>query len=133
MRFLDTRTHGVLDYLIGAVLIAAPWLFGFALHGVETWAPVTLGALLILYSMFTDYEFSVVRRIPMRIHLGLDIAGGAVLAASPWLFGFSEYVFVPHLAVGLLEAGAAAVTQKHPSRRGMNAAHSRSHPGMWSR
>jgi hypothetical protein len=28
MRFIPTSVHGVLDYLIGALLIIAPWLFG---------------------------------------------------------------------------------------------------------
>lgn len=30
MRFIPTKIHGVLDYIAGLALIAAPWLFGFA-------------------------------------------------------------------------------------------------------
>jgi hypothetical protein len=30
MRIISTRTHGVIDHLTGLLLIAAPWLFGFA-------------------------------------------------------------------------------------------------------
>ena len=30
MRFIPTQIHGGLDYLIGVILIIAPWLFGFA-------------------------------------------------------------------------------------------------------
>ena len=37
----------------------------------------------------TDYELCVMRVIPLPVHLEIDIAFGALLAASPWLFGFS--------------------------------------------
>ncbi len=30
MRFIPTRIHGMMDYLMGVLLIVAPCLFGFA-------------------------------------------------------------------------------------------------------
>lgn len=115
MRFIPTRIHGMLDYIIGLLLIAAPWLLGFAGGGAETWVPVILGAGVILYSLFTDYELGMVRKLSMPAHLTMDGLGGALLAVSPWLFGFAGYVWVPHLVVGLLEIGAALFTHKVPS------------------
>lgn len=117
MRFIPTRIHGMLDYAMGILLIAAPWLFGFADGGAETWVPVILGAGALLYSMMTDYELGAVRTISMPTHLWLDAAAGLLLAASPWLFGFSDLVWAPHLVLGLLELGAALMTKKTPSRR----------------
>jgi hypothetical protein len=114
MRVIPTRTHGILDYLLGAILIVAPWLLGFADGGPEQWVPVILGAGVILYSLLTRYELGVARVIPMATHLGLDIVGGALLAASPWLFGFADDVWVPHLVLGLIEIGTALMTQKTP-------------------
>jgi hypothetical protein len=114
MNLIPTRVHGVLDYGMGLLLIAAPWLFGFAHHGAETWVPVVLGAGVILYSIFTRYELGLVRVIPMTGHLALDIGGGIFLAASPWLFGFADVVYWPHVIFGLLEIGAAAMTQRTP-------------------
>ena len=32
-----------MDYLMGILLIASPWLFGFDRGGAETWVPVILG------------------------------------------------------------------------------------------
>lgn len=121
MHFLSTRLHGALDYLMGALLIAAPWLFGFAdeANDAATWVLVALGAGVILYSLFTNYELGLVRKIPMPIHLLLDISGGALLAVSPWLFGFADEVWLPHLVLGLLEVGAALVTERAPGRESM--------------
>jgi hypothetical protein len=115
MRFIPTRTHGVLDYLIGALLMGAPWWLGFAAGGAETSLPVVLGAAILIYSVFTDYELGLVRKMPMAVHLTLDLAGGALLATSPWLFGFAHWVWAPHLIVGLFEIGASLLTRTQPA------------------
>ena len=115
MRFLPTRVHGVLDYLMGVLLIASPWIFDFARGGAETWVPVILGAGAIVYSLLTDYELGISRSISMRTHLTLDMWSGILLATSPWLFGFHEYVYMPHLVLGILEIGASLVTERTPS------------------
>jgi hypothetical protein len=104
-----------MDYLMGALLIAAPWLFDFADGGAETWVPVILGAGAIVYSLMTDYELGASRTISMRTHLTLDLLSGILLAASPWLFGFADYVYEPHLILGILEIGAALMTKRVPS------------------
>jgi hypothetical protein len=114
MRFIPRRVHGFLDYAMGMLLIIAPWLFGFAAGGAETWVPVILGAGAIGYSLLTDYELGVVRQIPMTAHLGLDAGSGIILAASPWIFGFAEIVYLPHLVLGLVEIGAALTTERTP-------------------
>ena len=112
----------MMDYLIGVLLIMAPWLFNFDHEGAETWVPVLLGAGVILYSLFTDYELGMVRRIAMPTHLMLDLGGGLLLALSPWVFGFSDYVWQPHLIVGLLEIGTSLMTRRVPDT-GHRAAH----------
>ena len=115
MRFIPTRVHGLLDYLVGLLLIAAPWVFNFARGGAETWVPVVLGAGALVYSVFTDYELGLVRRLPMGAHLTPDLLSGILLAASPWLFGFSEFVYMPHLVLGVLEVGASLMTKTAPA------------------
>lgn len=115
MKIISTRVHGVLDYVVGAFLIAVPWLLDFARGGAETWIPVVLGAAAIIYSLITDYEYSVAKKLPMKSHLTLDLLSGIVLAASPWIFDFNEYVYLPHLILGLFEIGASLMTETVPS------------------
>jgi hypothetical protein len=116
MRFIPTRIHGVLDYLMGVVLIAAPFILGFsdADNRAAVYLPVVLGIGVIVYSLMTDYELGAARIIPMTGHLALDIGSGVLLAASPWLFGFANEVFWPHLIFGVLEIGAGLFTQTTP-------------------
>ncbi len=116
MRVINTRMHGYMDYIMGILLIASPWIFDFYAGGAETWVPVFLGASAIIYSLLTDYELGVSRTISMRTHLTLDIVSGILLAASPWIFGFSERVWEPHLILGLLEIGTALMTKTKPVR-----------------
>jgi hypothetical protein len=114
MKVIDTKTHGYLDYLMGTLLIASPWIFDFYRAGVESWVPMILGAGTILYSLFTNYEMGLVKSLSMKTHLGLDYLAGALLAASPWIFGFADFVFWPHLILGVLELLATSMTQMEP-------------------
>lgn len=114
MKLISTRAHGYLDYIVGVLLIAAPWLFHFARNGAETWVPVFLGIAIIVYSLLTNYEVGVSRVISMRTHLTLDMLGGIFLAVSPWLFGFVNYIWQPHLIVGLLIIGVVMITKPEP-------------------
>lgn len=114
MRFISTRTHGVLDYVVGALLIVVPYILGFADGTAAQWVPQVLGLVAIGGALMTDYELGLMRVIPMPVHLGIDIASGALLALSPWLFGFSDRVFWPHLLVGIMEIGAGLTTRTAP-------------------
>jgi hypothetical protein len=90
MRFIPTKFHAPLDYIVGVALIASPWIFQLSDLTAATVIPIVLGIGLILYSLFTDYELGVWRMFPMAVHNLIDIAAGAFLAASPWLFGFAD-------------------------------------------
>lgn len=114
MRFIPTRTHGVLDYVVGALLIVVPYLLGFADGTAAQWVPQLLGLVAIGGAMLTDYELGVMRVIPMPVHLMIDIGSGVLLALSPWLFGFADRVFWPHLIVGIMEIGAGLTTRTVP-------------------
>jgi hypothetical protein len=104
MRFIPTRFHAPLDYIVGAVLIAAPWIFQFSEDTAATAISVVLGIGLIAYSLFTNYELGIWKVAPMAVHNLIDIVAGAVLALSPWLFGFADEganYWVPFVVIGV--------------------------------
>jgi hypothetical protein len=107
--------HGILDYLVSAFLIASPWIFGFANGDIEMWLPIIIGVATIIMSLFTDYELGVVKMLGWRMHLMMDTLTGLLLAVSPWLFGFSDEVWAPHLIIGLLEIGVVLMSSTQPS------------------
>jgi SPW repeat len=104
MRFIPTKFHAPLDYIVGVALIAAPWIFQFSDVTAATAVSIVLGIGLIGYSLITDYELGVWKVAPMAVHNLIDVVAGAFLAASPWIFGFADEsanVWVPHVVVGL--------------------------------
>ncbi len=127
IRFIPTSVHGVLDYLVGIALIAAPWLFGFAyVGGIAVYLPIILGIGLILYSLLTRYELGLpgIKFIPMPYHLVIDFIAAVLLAVSPFLFGFSSKplnVWLPHLIVGIVVILVVLVSQTHPKMMAMTA------------
>lgn len=114
MRMISTKTHGMLDYLTGATLLAAPKALG--LDDVPTAARVLqmAGAGAAAYSLLTDYELGALKLLPMPAHLAMDTASGVLLASSPWLFGFAgngRRYWLPHVLVGTTEVLAALTTR----------------------
>ncbi|TDU73152.1 SPW repeat-containing protein [Prosthecobacter fusiformis] len=106
MKPIPTSVHGMLDYPVGLLLLAAPNLFGFADQGgAAVLVPRLIGVIVIVQSLMTRYEAGVIKVLPMKIHLMNDYLAGALLLFSPWLFGFADSpvnVWVPHVAAGLV-------------------------------
>jgi hypothetical protein len=119
MRFLPTRIHGILDYLWSVLLASLPWLAGFDLRDRESWVCWVFAAGAAVYSLLTDYEVGVVPVLSMPVHLGLDAAGGLLLAASPWALGFAGRVWAPHFAFGLFSVFAGLVTRLQARRHAL--------------
>jgi hypothetical protein len=104
MRFIPTKFHAPLDYIVGVALIAAPWIFQFSDVSAAAVVSIVLGIGLIAYSLLTDYELGVWKVAPMAVHNVIDVVAGGFLAASPWIFGFADEsanVWAPHVIVGL--------------------------------
>ena len=115
MRFIPRTFHGFLDYTVGLFVAALPRLFGFP-PGLSRTIPLVLGLGALVYSILTDYELGLIRVIPFRIHLLIDLFSGLVFLAAPLLFQLPTNVSGPYLAVGLFEISAALLT--NPRVRG---------------
>jgi len=106
---IPSKTHAILDYLVGMLLIAAPWLLGFADDSAAT---ISSGDFDIIVRILTNYEYSLAKVIPYRIHLTIDFIAGALLLVSPWLFGFSDRIYLPHVILGAFEIVAVLLSRK---------------------
>ena len=88
---IPLAVHGVLEYLGAALLIAAPFLFGFSDDGAPTAVAIVGGlAVLILGASTKGFPTSVIKSIPLTVHVALDYALAALFIASPFLFTFSD-------------------------------------------
>jgi hypothetical protein len=111
----------MMDYLVGVLLIAAPWIFQYADESsAAKWISIVAGVAMIGMSAVTDYEGGFVARlVPMKTHLMTDAVLGIFLAISPWLFGFADQganAWAPFVLIGLGEIAAAATTDPDPAQ-----------------
>jgi hypothetical protein len=113
---IPSSVHGFFDYFLGLGAIVAPWLFGFAHVVPARLVMQTQGLAVLLYSLFTDYEWGLVRVLRFPSHLLLDFLGGLMLVASPSLLGFRHFGRT-HVALGLLELAITLLTRRRAFAR----------------
>ena len=105
IQFVSPTLHGVLDYAAGGALILVPALTGFPdTAPLALGISVAFGAVLITYSLLTDYAYGVLPMVSYRGHLALDLSAAASFLGLPFLFGFEG------LVAAYFWANAAAVT-----------------------
>jgi hypothetical protein len=114
IRFIPTSVHSAVDHVVGPALVLAPTLLRLGRTSPEGLTARAVGGVEAFYSNLTDYELSAKNVVPLKVHLVLDAVGGATLALVPRLTGArkrGKKHWVPHLAVGALEIGMAALTK----------------------
>ena len=118
LRFVPTRVHGVLDYVHGVALLAAPELLQTKDEPRAALVSRIAGGGATAYTLMTDFELGAVKVIPVPVHLMLDAASGVLLAGAPWLLGYAKggaRYWLPHALVGGSEVFAAVATKTEPS------------------
>jgi hypothetical protein len=119
---ISSKTHGIIDLVVGAAFIAAP----FILNALDDRAGSrqrsnaskallpSLGAGILAETMMTRYEFGAVKALPMRSHLRLDYGLAAFMMAAPWLLNMDNRVKIPLTIVGAASLGIALFTEQEP-------------------
>ena len=108
---ISSFTHGILDYLTGILLVASPWIFQFDNVRAESSIAWTFGGALLLLSVMTDYELSLLRFVPLPIHRFCDLLFGILLVGAPIHFATSTIPSVIFIGAGLMEFGGALFTR----------------------
>lgn len=90
MRFVTKTIHAWLDYPVAFALITLPFLLGLGTEQPLALAisPI-VGAAAFLLTVFTDHDFGVIRVLPYRLHLAVDLAVGVLFLALPFALGFT--------------------------------------------
>ena len=118
-RPIDSTLHGATDYMVGTLLTTAfPRMVG--VEGTRSARQIrTSGAVHAAYSTMTDYPLGIVKAIPFKVHLALDLVGAVALAATPFVTGQwkkGRKHWVPHVGLALFELNSLVMTD--PTGRG---------------
>ena len=79
---ISTKTHAFLDYMTIAKFLLLPRVMGFS--RTVTNGMTAVGLVKLAYTLLTNHEGGVCKVLPMKAHLAMDVAGGAMLCALPF-------------------------------------------------
>lgn len=110
------KTHSFLDYFFSLFLVMCPLLFGFSNDlPVARNVFVTIGFVMFFYSVVTDYLHSLVKWIPVPVHLALDLCAGLALFIAPSVFNYrtamNSGLTLLHLVSGLMSIALVVFTR----------------------
>ncbi|WP_341705364.1 SPW repeat protein [Ferrovibrio sp.] len=92
------------NMILGALMVASPWLFGYApLEGA------TMNAVIIGFLVFALSALSLTLLDDWEAYISAGL--GVWLILSPWLLGFALYdpARLAHLAIGILVVAVAVL------------------------
>ncbi len=81
--------HGIAEYGVGALSIAAPFLLSFD-SDAATVVSILLGAAIIVLGFVTASPTGVARNLPIASHVVLDYVASLFMIVSPFVFGFTD-------------------------------------------
>jgi predicted ABC-type exoprotein transport system permease subunit len=86
---IPSFVHGLLEYAVAVLFIAAPFLFSFD-SDTATAVAIVAGVLVLIVAATTAMSTGLIKEIPVQAHVVLDYLLAILLIASPFLFGFDE-------------------------------------------
>lgn len=110
VKLISPKVHGIIDYLSVPLLLAAGPLFRFG--GLPAEITSTVAGIALVISAFTAYPLGLVKMIPFKIHLMIDIVVGLAFIAAPFILRFDDFsarwFFVGFGLVALSVAGVSS-------------------------
>ena len=101
IKFISPSLHGILDYLVDITLIIIPVVFNFMeISNSAFWVSIGIGLSNFLYSLFTKYSRSVVKIIPLKMHLLFDFIVGLVLLSVAFILPVEGFIQLYYVAMG---------------------------------
>lgn len=100
MKFVSSKMHGILDYIIVFMLSISPFIFNYEEDSIHCRLLMVTALLLLLTSLLTDFEFFLVKVFSFKTHLKIDFLLGIFLISSPLIFDLREHSIAPHLVLG---------------------------------
>lgn len=90
MRFVTKTIHAWLDYPVAFALMLLPFLLGLgSSHPMALVISPVVGVAALILTIFTNHHLGVIRVLPYKFHLAVDLAVGLLFLALPSVLGFS--------------------------------------------
>lgn len=101
-RFITKTIHAYLDYPVALALISLPFLLGLGdSNPLAFYISPVVGVTAFLLTVFTDHHLGLIRVLPYKLHLAVDLVVGVTFLALPLALGFSGLDAAFYLINGL--------------------------------
>lgn len=85
---LNSKTHGIIDYVVVIFLWLAPTLFNLPL--LTSGFTYVLGLIHMTLTLTTEFELGLIRRIPLKVHGLIELIVSLVLVPVAFLLNSLE-------------------------------------------
>ncbi|GHB73415.1 hypothetical protein [Persicitalea jodogahamensis] len=106
MKIINSRVHGIIDYLVVVFLLAAPLLFG--LPYTTTLFTYALGGIHLALTLLTNTEMGLIKMIPFPIHGWIELIVALALVGAAFYLGSLDGDLARNFYLGF--AGAVFLT-----------------------
>ncbi|MCB4457805.1 SPW repeat domain-containing protein [Leisingera sp. McT4-56] len=90
LRFVTRTIHAYLDYPVAIALMGLPFLLGLGeSNPLALWLSVATGIAAFVLTVLTDHHLGLIRVLPYKLHLTVDLIVGLTFLAAPFAFGFA--------------------------------------------
>jgi hypothetical protein len=118
---ISRQMHGVADYAYAPLMFTAPQLIGFEDEKQAATVCQIVGSGVLVATMLTKAEWGVVKVLPFKAHLALDVAVSLFSLAAPWIFGFARNTKARNAFLAMGAVGAVVTSLTRPEE--MNELH----------
>src|SRR5687767_13911397 len=82
--------HGLLEYVVGVFLIAAPFLLGYDNLNMPLGVSIATGVIVLVLAAITEGPTGLVQQFPVSAHVTFDFLLAIFLIAAPFILGFGD-------------------------------------------
>ena len=107
MKFISKQIHSILDYPVAIALIGLPFLLGLGESSPLAFQlSVGAGVAALILTILTDHQTGLIKVIPYKVHLMVDLLVAIVFIIAPFVLSFegldAYYYWINGLAVLLV-------------------------------
>ncbi len=103
-RFITKTIHAYLDYPVALSLVVLPILLNLGQTNPSAlWLSIVTGVAAFFLTVLTDHHLGLIKILPYKFHLTVDMLVGIVFVVVPFVLGFvgidAIYYWVNGIAV----------------------------------
>lgn len=89
MKFVTQQIHAYLDYPVAVALMGLPFVLGLgSSNPLALQLSVATGVAALILTILTNHELGLIKVIPYKIHLFVDLLVGIVFVVAPFVLAF---------------------------------------------